>query len=149
MAETYSFADLTGGISSAIGPYVFGGKTQGKGQIVVNMATEKTSSSVSADGTTMISFIPGDSGTVTVECQQNSEIDRFFLHLLNHLKGAAANGDVSEWASMAMTLRSIVGRKSHICNGGALQNYPSRTYAAQGGMITWTILFADIQNPTA
>jgi Protein of unknown function (DUF3277) len=149
-STTYSFLDLSGGFSHTYSDYyTFSGNSQGKGQIVVTMATEKTVHSVSADGTTMPSYVAGDNGTISIECQQTSDLHKYLLGWYNNLQDAAKNGDVSEWATASLMLRNVTDGTSHYCDGISPQNVPPKTYGAQGGNVTWVLMCCDIQNPTS
>lgn len=148
MATTYSFKDLIGAFTHPLaGAYILSGNI-GLGQVTVSMVTEKTSTDISADGTPMISYIAGDNGTVTLECQQTSNLNSFMLGWFNAVNVSAKGGDVSNWANAALTLRNATTGTSHICTGGAPAKVPDKTYAAQGGKVNWIVPFADIQNVT-
>jgi len=146
MATTYSFRNLTGAFAHSLaGAFTFSGD-QGVGQIVVHMATEKTTHDTAADGAVQISFVAGDSGTVTIECQQTSEIHAFLLGWFNVIKAAAKGGDASAWATGTLLLRDTLNDKSHVIKYISPQNIPDKTYAAQGGRMTWTLMAGDIQS---
>jgi len=146
MATTYSFRNLTGAITHSLaGIFTFSGD-QGAGQIIIHMATEKSTHDVAADGAVQVSFVAGDNGTLTLECQQTSELHAFLLGWYNVCKAAAKSGDASEWATGYMLLRDTLNDKSHVCKYISIQNIPDKTYAAQGGKITWTLMAGDIQN---
>ncbi len=142
--STYSFTDLSGAFAHpALGAYVFTG--QGVGQVIVHMATEKTAHDMAADGAVMISKIVGDNGQITVECQQTSDVHKFLLGWYNYVKYAPTE----EWAQAACTLRNTSDGTSHICTGISPQNVPDKTYAAQGGRVSWVLMCGDIQSLTA
>ena len=146
MADTYSFRNVTGAFAHSLaGAFTFSGN-QGAGQIVIHMATEKAVQDVAADGNIMTSFVAGDNGTVTIECQQTSELHAFLLAWFNVVKAYSLNGDASYWATATLTLRDTLNDKSHICQYIAPQNIPDKTYAAQGGRVTWTLMCGDIQS---
>lgn len=144
--STYSFRNLSGAFThSLVGAYTFSGQ-QGIGQVSVHMATEKTAQDVSADGAVQISFIAGDNGTVTIECQQTSDLHAFLLAWFNVCKATAASGDASNWATASLLLRDTLNNKSHICNFISPQNIPDKTYTAQAGRVSWVLPAGDIQN---
>ena len=145
---TYSFKDLTGAFAHpSAGSYILSGNI-GAGQITISMLTEKTVTEMSADGSPMVSYVAGDNGTVSIECNQTSQLHKFLLGWFNSVNMAAKNGDVSNWTNAALTFRSLVDGTGHICTGGAPAKIPDKVYAAQGGKITWVIPFADIQHST-
>jgi hypothetical protein len=146
-SATYSFEDTSGSFTNPLlpAPIVFAGQI-GQGQFTISMHTERTSLDTAADGTVMPSYIAGDSGSVTVEVQQTSILHQLFLALYNALKTAADNGDVTNWAAGAMSLRNIVDGSQHLLTGVAFSKIPDKTYAAQGGKITWMLQACSIQN---
>lgn len=146
MGKTYSFKDTSGAITNPIlPPFLFSGQI-GLGQFVVVMATERTAHDTSADGTVMISYIPGDSGHLAIEVQQTSPLHAYLLDLYNAGKIAADAGNVSFWAATAITLRSLVDGSYHVLTGVSPARIPDKTYAAQGGKLTWILMAGDIQS---
>ncbi len=147
--KTYSFKDVSGAFAHPLaGAFIFGGQI-GMGQISISMATDKTSHDVAADGTVMVSFISGDNGAIDIEVQQTSELHSFLLAWYNLIKTASDLGDVSNWASAAITIRSLLDGASHVIQGLSPSKIPDKVYAAQGGKITWHLMAADVQNLTA
>jgi len=143
---TYSFKDLMGAFAHPLaGGMILAGNI-GMGQITVDMGTEKTATDMSADGSAQVSYIAGDNGTVNIECQQTSILHKYLLAWFNYVNTAARGGDVSNFCNAALTLRNTVDGTGHQCTGGSPQKIPSKTYAAQGGKVTWVIHFADIQS---
>src|SRR5271154_6755935 len=110
ISATYSFKDTAGSLTNPIlqgVPIVFAGEI-GMGEFIVSMHTVRTTHDVSADSTVMPSYIAGDNGAVTIMVQQTSAIHAALLGLYNILKSAADSGDVSNWASTALSLRNVV-----------------------------------------
>lgn len=141
MTTTYSFLDLSGAIASAtVGAYVFTGK--GVGQVMVTMQTERTAHNVAADGVVMVSKVAGNNGQIQIQCQQTSELHKWLLAAHN----AMLLADTDSWADMAATLRNTSDGTSHIATGVSFGKIPDKAYAAQGGMVTWTLWAADIQS---
>jgi hypothetical protein len=146
---TYSFKDTTGAFFHPLaGAFTFGGEI-GSGQFVTHMATEKTVHDVASDGTVQISAIAGDNGTIAIEVQQTSSLHQFLLTWFNIVKNALNNSDITNWAGATLLLRNTTDGTSHICTGISPQNIPDKTYTKQAGNLTWTLMCADIQNPTA
>ena len=146
MAEptVYSFLDLSGALAHPdLGAYIFTG--EGVGQIMVTMSTEKSIHNVAADGVIMVSKIAGHNGQIQVQCQQTSKIHKWLLAAYN----ALYIGDTDAWAQMAATLRNTSDGTSHMATGMSFQKIPDKPYQAQGQMITWTFLAADIQSLSA
>ena len=149
-SATYSFKDTSGSLSNPIllgAPIVFAGEI-GMGQFVINMHTERTTHDTAADGTVMPSYIAGDSGDCSIEIQQTSALHAELLGLYNLLKTAADGGDVSNWAASALSLRNIVDGSQHLLTGVSFGKIPAKTYAAQGGKITWVLMAANVTNVT-
>ena len=139
IGTTYSFKDLAGAIvSPTAGTLLFGGQI-GVGSVTVTNATDHTAHDTASDGMVMPSFVAGDSGTIEIECQQTSQVHKFFVAWLNVLKTAAMNGDVSDWASTVGTFRNIVDGSQHQAFGISPQKIPDKSYAAQGGRVRWTL----------
>jgi hypothetical protein len=146
MGRTYSFKDLTGSFTHPlVGDFPFAGQI-GMGQATVDMATDRTTHDLAADGTVMPSYIAGDNGSISIEVQQTSDLNSFFLQWLNACKTEADAGNPTNWAAGALTLRNTVDGSGHDCNGISPQKFPARTYAAGGGKFTWVLMAADIQN---
>jgi hypothetical protein len=139
-STTYSFKDLTGSIAFplGIGTLLIGGQL-GVGQIVFTNAAEHTSHDRAADGTIMPSFMAGDDGNIQIEVQQTSIAHKVLLSWLNTLKTAAMNDDVSNWATTTAFFRSLTDGSVHQASGISPMKVPDKTYAANGGKITWNL----------
>lgn len=143
----YSFKDISGVFNHPLMgvPLVFHGQV-GIKSVTVAMATEKTARDVGADGSVMVSAIPGDDGVVTIVCQQNSLTQLWLLGWYNLVKIAMDQGDITNFATGAMTLRSLTMGYGHIIIGVSIPKLGDRPYAAQGADISWPLSAADIQN---
>lgn len=141
---TYSFSDLSGAIAHPLlGAYTFTG--EGVGQIDIVMTTEKTAHNVAADGSIMVSKIPGNNGTISIQCQQTSAVHKWLLAAYNALLIA----DTDQWAMMTATMRNTADGSSHVAMGMSFQKKGDKSYQAQGQMVTWVLMAADIQSLTA
>jgi hypothetical protein len=148
MNSTYSFVDTSGSASSPFnGTYIFAGQ-KGVKQITVAMQMEKAVLDVAADGAVMASFVPGDPGTISVECQQTSDFYKFCLVWYNLAKIAATLGDVADFFGGTMTVRNITDGTSHVASGVAIGKLPDKVYAAQGQNVTVAFVCCDIQSIT-
>jgi hypothetical protein len=145
---TYSFKDLMGVFTHPLAGGITIAGNIGIGQISVSYATEKTATDIAADGSAQISYIAGDNGTITIECQQTSILHKYLLSWFNFVNSAARSGDVSNFANAALTLRNTVDGTGHQCTGGSIPKNPDKAYASQGGKVSWAIPFADIQSST-
>lgn len=147
VGTTYSFKALNGAFTNpAIGTTIpFGGQI-GTGKIVVANTTDHTSHDTAADGVVMPSFIAGDSGVITIECQQTSIVHQLLLIWLNTLKTAAMNNDLSNWATTSMLLIETTTGQTHVVNGISPQKAADKSYAASGGNVTWTLPACNVVN---
>jgi hypothetical protein len=144
---TYSFKDLTGAfVHPIVGTYILGGGNVGLGQITITMAQDRTAQDVAADGSVMVSYIPGDNGGCSIEVQQTSDLHSFLLDWFNACKTAADGGDITNWASAQLTFRSILDGSSHELSGVSPGKMPDKVYQQQGSKITWTLPAANVIN---
>lgn len=147
---TYSFLDLSGAFTHpSVGIIPLNGGNIGLGQVKVMMATEKTAHNVASDGTIMVTFRAGDNGSVEIEVQQTSLLHDALLNWYNTVKTAALAGNVTQWATAAITLRNIVDQTAHQISGISPSKLPDKIYGAEGAMMTWTLMAADSQQVTA
>lgn len=138
---TYSFGDLVGSVSHpTIGTYIFSG--EGTGSVSVSKATERTAHDIAADGSVMVSKVPGNNGTVIIECQQTSAIHKWLCAWFNALWLL----DTTEWAASSIFLRNASTKTSHVCRGVSPLKEADTPYAAQGQRVTWTLMCAEITN---
>jgi Bacteriophage KPP10, Structural protein ORF10 len=148
MSTVYSFKDTSGNMSDPdVGSFQFAGNI-GMGQFTVEMATEKSDHNVASDGSVMVSAIAGDNGHVMIEVQQTSQLHTFLVKWYNAKNTGMKNGNVTNFASAALTLRNIIDGSTHVCKGITPQRMPPKVYARQGQMLTWTLMCADIQTVT-
>jgi hypothetical protein len=147
MSKTYSFGGVSLAISfgAGVGDYAFTGK-EGKGTVTVSMATEKTTHDLAADGGVMVSYVLGDNGGASMEMQQTSDLHAFLLGAYNALKTTADAGDPGEWASGALSIRSLVDGAWHSLSGVSFSKIPDKAYASQGGKVTWALMAAQVQS---
>ena len=138
---TYSFLDMTGALAhSQIGNYIFTG--QGVGSVTIAYSTDKSEHDVAADGVVMVSKIAGFNGTISIACQQTSELHKWLV------KAAAKLFELptSEWAKMSATLRNTSDGTSHVVTGISFGSHPDKAYEAKGKQITWKLYAANIQS---
>lgn len=146
--RTYSFKDTSGGFAHPLaGVFQFAGQL-GVNQFSIDMTTEQSALDVAADGTVLTSAMSGDNGQLSIEVQQTSQMHQFLLRWYNLIKTLKDAGDVTNWATAAVTLRNIVDGSQHICQGVSPSKIPTKTYAKQAGNLTWVLMCADIQNVT-
>lgn len=145
-ASTYSFKDTSGGFNHPIaGPFAFSGQI-GAGRFVVEMHTDRTVLDTAADGLVMPSAVAGNSGSLSIEIQQTSVLHLFLVSWFNLIKVAFDLGDVSQWASAAVSLVNKVDGSTHVLTGVAPTKIPTKTYGPQGEKLTWVLLACNIEN---
>lgn len=143
---TYSFRDLSGVIATALSGSLLINGQLGIGSISFSNTTEHGVLETAADGVIMPSFIAGDSGSMTIECQQTSLMHKFLLIAFNALKTASMNGDQTNWASTSASFRSVTDGSTHQCIGIVFQKSADKNYKAAGGNVTWTLLICNLIN---
>jgi hypothetical protein len=140
MYTTYSFTDLAGALILGGSSYTFSGQ-EGVGGVTISMDTDKTEVNVAADGGIMGSFIPGDSGKITIEVQQTSDLHAWLVARYNTLKTTGA----ATWLTGVATFRNVVDGSKHVCQGVTFQKLPDKQYKAAGQTVTWVLPAMDIQ----
>lgn len=145
---TYSFKDTTGAfVDPDAGAFSFAGNI-GMGEFSIEMSTDKTEHSVSADGSVMVSAIAGDNGVIRIQVQQTSPLNVFLLNWYNTKKTLMLQQNLITWTGATLTLRNILDGSQHVAIGISPNKLPTKTYAARGQMITWDLPAADIQTIT-
>jgi len=139
--NTYSFQDVNVAFKSAsVG--AFSSTGAGIGSISVDMATEKTVHEVAADGTVMVSKILGDNGTVVIAVQQTSHLHKLLMGWYNFVN--STSNPLAAWTDMSITISSANLGDTTICTGVSPQKLPNRPYQAQGQLVSWTLMSAEI-----
>ena len=137
--STYSFEDVTCSFQhNGVGAASSTGA--GLGSISIAMTTDRTAQEVAADGKVMISKIAGKNGTITITMQQTSELHKYLLKWYNYIDVANS----SEWAGMALTIKSSNLVDISTCTGVSPQKLADRSYQAQGQQVTWNLMAAEI-----
>lgn len=138
--STYSMLDVTGSITHpGVGAYTFTG--EGVGEMTVSMATDRTSHDVAADGSVMVSKMPGNNGSITIQVQQTSTFNAWLVKWYNYLDAAKTD----EWAETNILIRAPEMGVSHVAIGVSPQKIGDQPYQAQGSRITWTLMCANLQ----
>jgi len=120
--------------------YIFTGK--GVGSITISKSTERTVHDIAADGSVMVSKVPGNNGTVIIEVQQSSPLNEWLYAWFQKLW----NSPTSKWASTTILIRNGHLRRTHVCVGVSPSKESNSTYQAQGIRVTWNLMCADIVN---
>jgi len=133
--STYSFEDVTCSFQhDGVGSESSTGA--GVGSITTTMTTERTVHDVAADGTVMVSKVPGKNGTTSLTIQQNSDLHKWLIKWYNYVDTA----DSSEWAGMTITIKSKNLGDVTTCTGVSPQKLADRVYQAQGQHVTWNLM---------
>lgn len=146
IGTTYSFKDLSGIIECPVtGALLFSGQL-GVGKVVVANTTDHTAHDTAADGLVMPTFIAGDSGELTIECQQTSLVHKFLLEWFNILKTLSMSGDVSNWATTTALFRNTLDGSIHECTGISPSKVVDKTYTKNGENVSWKLMVCSIIN---
>lgn len=137
--STYSFADIKAVISHPDYASLSLYKT-GVGDVTVAKSNDNSAHDTAADGSTMVSKIIVNNGTVTINAQQTSPLHTYLNNLYNYLISASTD----KWAQIQLDIRAPLLHEQKICTGGSFQKDADTPYQAQGQRITWTLMFADI-----
>lgn len=144
MNTTYSFSDVSCVISHpSVGQYVANG--EGIGNINISMTTDRTTHDVAADGSVMVSKINGRNGIITIAIQQTSALHKWLLKWYNYLEASATD----QWARTSIILRAPMMHELISATWVSPQKLPDRPYQAQGQLVTWSLMAADIQQDVA
>lgn len=74
--------------------------------------------------------------------QQTSELHQWFLGWYNYINSSDSSTD--EWAGMAITVKNNNLSEVHTCTGVSPEKMADRPYQAQGQMVTWNLMAAEI-----
>lgn len=145
---TYSGKDVNFTLNSPVtGAIQAGGLNEtGLRQLVVRMLVDRTTMETGMDGSVAMSNVPGDMGEIEIQIWQTSPLQQLFIAWADALLAAAAQGDVSNWATSTITIQSILDGSKHQCIGVALNKIPDKTYASQAQSVTWVLKAASIAN---
>lgn len=136
---TYSFSDVSLTLSHpSLG--VISTNGMGLGSISKSMSTDKTQIDVAADGTAVTSKIKNNTGSLALQCQQNSALHQKLKTWLNYL----TNAQTSEWALIKAVLTSTQTGEQDIFTGGSIPKHADVEYGSTIGMVTWNFVFAEV-----
>ena len=147
--RVYSFKDLSGAFTHPLLllPLTFTSYSGiGLKKITVMMKTERTKHIVGADGVVIPIYVPGNDGSIVITCQQNSAAHKTMLNWYKMVKTAIDGGDVSNFATGTMTVRTMSTGIGHIIDGISIPKLGEKVYAIQGGDVEWPLPAANIRN---
>lgn len=137
---TYSFDDVTCTmVHPLVGLHTVTGT--GVGSIGVTMNTTKTVHDIAADGSVMISKIPGNNGTIAIEVQQTSSFHKWLLGYYNAVVAAPS----AMWAQASIVIQDKVGGITITALSVSPEKRADRSYQAEGQRVTWNLMAANIQ----
>lgn len=139
--KTWSFQDISCVINHPdIGQLETNG--QGVGSISTSNTNVNTIHDLGADGTVMVSKVKANNGMVSITVQQTSTIHNWLLQWYNYIRTAPAK----YWAEATITIRNTNQFVSETtqCTGVSPEKRADRGYQAQGQMVTWNLMCADI-----
>jgi len=143
---TYAFSDIVGCFTHPlIGDIVFGGE-MGVGEISIEPAVDHTDQKIASDGAVMVSYKPGQNGTISIKVQQVSEMHDQLLNWYNAVVSAVRLGNKEVFAMGVCTFRSIIDGRTHTATGVSPGKMPTFTYGETGTDWTWTLPAAQLIN---
>lgn len=129
----YSFMDVT---ASFIGPGVVIDLGSGSGTaeegISVSMTGAKNNLTLGIDGEGMNTLLPGKSGTVTVNLQQTSPVNKKLSLAYN-----AQSQSATTWGNNVIVIRNNTSGDVVTARGVAFSKHPDQNFARQGGTLSW------------
>lgn len=135
-STSYSFSAVSTTVSHpSFGQKVVNG--EGLASIAVAYADDNTVQDQGADGSTMTSKVLSRRGTIALEVQQTSSINKWLLNLWNSLY----NGDTSIWNGITIQSIERFDNGIHVsATGCAIQKHPDRKDETNGGHVTWIFM---------
>lgn len=112
----------------------------GAGKITLSRAGDLFSHTATADGYVVVNRLRSSHSSVTVEVPQNSYADEFLRRWARYLK----NADSADFTRSSLTLADAMGGFTVSCEGVTPQKIPDRVYDQTSGIVTWTLLAANI-----
>ena len=140
---TYSAAATTGAFTHPLlAAFQLAGIGQGARSYSVRYETTRVTRDTASDGAVVLSYVPGSSGGLSIECQQTSALDQFLLTWANLVFAAADAGDVTDVASAVILLRNST--RQHVLTGVAPTIIPEIVYGSQVAYRKWDLLAANV-----
>lgn len=143
MATTYAFKSVVGSFSDPdAGVYPFSGQ-EGVKHITITNTTDRTVHDTAADGTVMVSYVSGASGSFEVECQQNSSLHEFLVNWANlKFTESELGGGAINFAAAAIKVVDLLSGANHTLTGVSPLKIPDKPYGASGASVTWHLMAA-------
>jgi hypothetical protein len=91
----------------------------------------------------MVSKVAGKNGTVSISVQQTSEVHQWLLNSwYNYIDSSDAS--TADWAAMNIFVKNSNFDEISTCTGVSPEKVADLPYQAQGSMITWNLMAAEI-----
>lgn len=126
-----------------IGAFPFQGQ-QGVKTVTITNATDRTVHDTAADGTIMVSYVSGASGSMDIETQQTSALHQFLVNWANIKFTHSENLDASRFAGASVKVVDLLNGAIHTLRGVSPLKIPDKPYAAAGGFVTWRLMAAEV-----
>lgn len=132
--STYSFLDFMAGISGPGGSINLGqGAGVGEEGCTIEMAEDKGTLTIGADGTPMHSLHGGRAGMLTLRLLKTSPTNAL-LYAMYELQALSS----ANWGQNTIVISDSVRGDVITCTAVAFKKVPNLTYAKVGGMNEWT-----------
>jgi hypothetical protein len=133
MANTYSFKDVVASLTGPTGTanLGFGAAVTDEG-ISIDMAGDKNTMSIGADGNVMHSLHADKSGIITVHCQKVSVTNSILQAMYD-----AQQVSSSLWGQNVITVREVESGDITTATKCAFKKKPNLNYKKDGDMIDW------------
>ncbi len=141
----YGFQGLVGSVTNpATGSFIITGDDSGIAKISWSMSGDVTEHEVSADGSTIISAIARNNGTLSIETYQNSQTDIFLMNWFNTLDALKAQHVLANWTSTVVSVTDTASLRAFTFTGVSPKKQPDRSYGAQAATVSWEMMAAKL-----
>jgi hypothetical protein len=141
---TFAFKSIVGAMSDPdVGNFPFQGQ-QGVKQITITNATERTAHDTAADGTIMVSYVSGASGSIDIETQQTSLLHQFLVNWANVKFTLSEHQNSSSFAAAAVKVVDLINGSTHTLTGVSPTKIPDKPYGPSGSFVTWRLMAANV-----
>lgn len=142
MGVTYTFQDVAATLTSPTGTVDlgFGAGVADEG-ISIEMAGDKNTMMIGADGEGMHSLHADKSGTVTVKLLKVSPTNAKLQAMYD---AQSARGEL--WGQNFIAIRNVKSGDLTSCRSGAFKKKPALMYAKDGNVVEWTWDFLKIDS---
>lgn len=131
---TYSFSDTSVVLSGPGGLITISGSGSGAAEegVTIEMAEDKDTMTIGADGSGMHSLHAGHSGTISIRLLKTSTINQALQIMYDFQRISSAN-----WGQNTLLFRNAVIGDIGSAIGAAFRKFPSNAYAKEGPSFEW------------